>query len=177
MLGKTKGREPQMPEFFWLYYQTNGWLLNQWLAGYSVIWFWFWWLIIVKKIWGFFISVFKKNGLLFSFVSWSRHPVASSSAYEFPIFLSVKTSGIPVNTVSLRTFCPVCVWCGESGEDLKGCKTLLVILYNDHRVHSLGKTASSSCSFAYNFGNPVYLLTVTSAVQKQYYNHLNLYEN
>lgn len=64
-----------------------------------------------------------------------------------------------------------------SGEGLKGSKMLLVILYNDHRVHSLGKTASSSAFFAYKFGNPVYLLIVTSAVQKQYYNDINPYGN
>lgn len=45
-------------------------------------------------------------------------------------------------------------------------------LYSDHRVHNLGKTASSlALLHLLKFGDPVYLLIVTSTVQKQYYYH------
>lgn len=52
-------------------------------------------------------------------------------------------------------------------------------LYSDHRVDSLGKTASFSIALLHllKFGNPVYLLIVTSAVQKQYYDHSNPHRN
>ena len=41
------------------------------------------------------------------------------------------------------------MWWKGSGEGLKGCIIFLVILYTDHRVQNLGKTASSSSSSAF----------------------------
>lgn len=64
-------------------------------------------------------------------------------------------------------------------EDFFTSVSVIGHLYSDHRVDSLGKTASFSIALLHllKFGNPVYLLIVTSAVQKQYYDHTNPHRN
>ena len=86
--------------------------------------------------------------MLITYVFLASWLPTSSLFYQFSIFLNQWSASKHCLSENFFFFA-VCVWWKGGGEGLRGCIISVVILYTDHRVQNLGKTASSSNSFAF----------------------------